>query len=205
MKKILCLLCIFLSTYAFSQHSWTEGTLYLKNGTVKTGLLKFPQVSKDLIAFNGKQKVKFKKNKKAKKQKYDHKQVDKVVFSFPDSDEATYVYIAVAKKKYELFEKIVEGKATLYARSVSYTRTVGHDFMTNQPVFYDFNDYDEFYVKKESENIASPLITLRISRSFKKRAMEYFANCPGLVAKLKDKTYRKEDIKEVVTIYNNCK
>ena len=64
MKKIVLLICILVSFQTFAQHGWTEGTLYLKNGTAKNGLIKFPRVSKDLISFSGKQKVKFKKYSK---------------------------------------------------------------------------------------------------------------------------------------------
>ncbi|MGH1387408.1 hypothetical protein [Kordia sp.] len=205
MKKIVLLICILVSFQTFAQHGWTEGTLYLKNGTAKNGLIKFPRVSKDLISFSGKQKVKFKKNKKAKKEKFDHKQVDKIVFTYEDSQTAVYRYIAVSNKKHELFKVITKGTTTLYARSVSYTSSpaVFHPG-TMQPIMYDFNDFDEFYVLKKGEKIALPLITIRISRSFKKRAMEYFADCPRVVAKLKDKTYRKEDVETVVKAYNNC-
>lgn len=204
MKKVIFLLCMFIGLQTFAQHNWTEGTIYLQNGTAKKGLIKFPRVSKDLIAFNGKQKVRFKKNRKAKKEKYDYTQVDKIVFTPSETETEIYEYIPVSKKKYQLFKRIVNGDAMLYARSVSYTTATAYHPGTLQPILYNFNDFDEFYVWKKGEKIASPLITIRISRSFKKRAMEYFADCPSLVNKLEDRTYRKENIKEVVTIYNNC-
>jgi hypothetical protein len=69
---------------------------------------------------------------------------------------------------------------------------------------YSFNDFNEFYVLKEEEKIASPLITARISRSFKKRAMEYFSDCPNLVSKLDEGIYVKDDVKDVVDEYNQC-
>ncbi|MEM6718329.1 MAG: hypothetical protein AAF611_03340 [Bacteroidota bacterium] len=207
MKKLLFLLCFIISIHAFGQHTWTEGTLHLNNGIVKKGLIIFPQVSKDLILFPKKQRVLFKANKKAKKEKYDHKNVEKVVFINADKEAEEYIYIPVSKKRHELFKKIVEGKATLYSRIVAYTEGSSGEqelSFTDDFVMTDLNDYGEFYVLREGEKIASPLITLRLSRSFKKRAMEYFSDCPEIVAKLKDKTFRQEDIKEVVTMYNQC-
>ncbi|MBC8755290.1 hypothetical protein H2O64_11435 [Kordia sp. YSTF-M3] len=206
MKNILFILCLCFSLQTFAQYDWTEGTLYLKDGTVKEGLIKFPKVSKDLIAFNGKQKVRFKKSKKEKKEKFDHTQVAKIVFTYADSETAIYQYIAVSEKMYQLFKVITEGNITLYARTVSYTTSSAVFFPgTLQPVTYDFNDFDEFYILKKGEKIALPLITMRISRSFKKRALEYFADCPRVVAKLKDKSYREQDVRTVVRAYNYCK
>jgi hypothetical protein len=80
-----------------------------------------------------------------------------------------------------------------------------HDGYVHQPVICNFEDYDEFYVHREGEKIAAPLITLRISRSFRKRAMEYFSDCSNVVTKLKERDYRKQDIETVVKAYNNCK
>ncbi|MEM6718330.1 MAG: hypothetical protein AAF611_03345 [Bacteroidota bacterium] len=204
MKKLLFFLCILLSTNAIGQHSWTEGTIYLKNGTIKQGLIKIPQISKDFIAFNGTQRVKFKTDKKARKEKFDHTQVEKVVFTTADGEAVAYIYIPVSEKKHELFTKIVKGKANLYARSVSYTESFAGDCPNGGMAFLNSGDYEEFYVWREGEKTASPLITLRISRSFRKRAMEYFADCPALVEKLENRSYRNENIEDVVKSYNNC-
>ena len=205
MKKLLLFLCFFISVHAIGQHSWTEGTVYLKNGTVKEGLLRITRVSKDYIAFNGKQRVKFKVNEEAKKEKYGHTQVEKVVFKNADAETVEYVYIPVSEKKYELFTKIVNGKADLYARIVSFTSGCYPAPVNRRWAPFNGNDSEEFYVWREGEKTASPLITLRVSRSFKKRAMEYFADCPALVEKLEDKSYGEENIEDVVKDYNNCK
>lgn len=205
MKKLLLFLCFFISIHAIAQHSWTAGTVYLKNGTVKEGLLRITRVSKDFIAFNGKQRVKFKATKEAKKEKFDHTQVEKVVFDNADAETVEYVYIPVSETKHELFTKIVNGKADLYARVVSFTANDCFPGTINRTwAMFNGDDSEEFYVWREGEKIASPLITLRISRSFRKRAMEYFADCPELVEKLEDRSYRDENIKDVVKTYNNC-
>ena len=205
MKKLLLFICFFISIHAIGQHGWTEGTIYLKNGTVKEGLITFPRVSKDYITFNRKQRVRFKTHKKAKRERFDHTQIAKIIFDYDDKASTEYVYIPTTEKKYELFEKIVTGKATLYARSVNYTGNVGSDGATGMSGVCTWEDYNEFYILREGEEIASPLITFRISRSFRKRAMEYFSDCPAIVEKLEDKSYKKDDIKDVVESYNNCR
>ncbi|MEM6684904.1 MAG: hypothetical protein AAF617_03825 [Bacteroidota bacterium] len=204
MKKLLLFLCFFISIHAIGQHKWTEGTIHLKNGIVKEGLLRITRISKDYIVFNGKQRVKFKANEKAKKEKYDHTQIDKVVFKNADEETVEYVYIPVSEKKHELFTKIVNGKADLYARIVSFTSRCYPAPVNRAWAPFNGSDSEEFYVWREGEKTASPLITLRVSRSFKKRAMEYFADCPAIVEKLEDKSYQEENIEDVVKAYNNC-
>lgn len=207
--KITFLFCFMTVALTYGQYSWTDGELVLKNGTTLKGQIKLPMISKNLIAFNGKEKVNYRKNKKSKKIKYDESQVEKVIVRNPDNEVAYFEYIQTSKRKKGLFKIISSGKATLYARSVSMT--------SSTPIYmagptggvwnhwvYSFSDFNEFYVLRKNEQIASPLITARISSSFKKRAMEYFEDCPELVSKLDKKTYVKENIKEVVEEYNAC-
>jgi len=157
----------------------------------------------------GKEKIKYRKNRKYKKTKYDENQVRKVIFRNSDTEVAYFEFIQTSEKKKGLFKVISSGKATLYARSVSITNSTpmymgGPNGGTWNHWNYSFSDFNEFYVLKEDEKIASPLITARISRSFKKRAMEYFFDCPNLVSKLDKRIYVKDDIKDVVDEYNAC-
>ena len=209
--KLTLLLTMVGMFFCYSQYSWTHGELILKDGTTLTGLIKLPTVSKDLIAFNGKEKVKFKTEKKAATQKYDETQVKQIVFKNPDAETAIFEYVPISKKKMGIFKIVTKGKATLYGKIVSFTNASGpaHVGSTSggAPMYYmySFNDFNEFYVIRENEPIASPLITIRISRSFRHRAKEYFADCPKVVSKLENKEYRKEDVKDMVEAYNTCK
>lgn len=208
-NKIILLLCALTLTFSYGQYDWTKGKLILKNGDTLIGQIKLPMISKDLIAINGKEKVKFRKNRKSKKVKYDEDQVQKVIFRNSDTEVAYFEYIQTSKNKRGLFKIISNGKATLYARSVSVSSSTpmymaGPNGGTWNHWHYSFNDFNEFYVSRKNEEIASPLITARISRSFKKRAMEYFSDCPEVVSKLEDRTYIKDDIKDVVDEYNEC-
>ncbi len=200
--KYKFLLFLFLSaSLSYGQYRWTNGQLVLKNGEILVGQIKLPMISKNLIAFNGKEKVKYRKKRKSKINKFDETQVKSVIFRRSDSEITYFEYIPISDNKKGLFQVITSGKATLYARSVSVTSA-------SAPAggfqVYSFNNFNEFYVLREGEELASPMITARLSRSFKKRAMDYFSDCSGLVAKLESKSFNKEDIKKVVEEYNNC-
>ncbi|MDC6387680.1 hypothetical protein PP182_03240 [Maribacter sp. PR1] len=200
--KYKFLLFLFLSaSLSYGQYSWTNGQLVLKNGEILVGQIKLPMISKNLIAFNGKEKVKYRKKRKSKINKFDETQVKSVIFRRSDSEIAYFEYIPISDNKKGLFQVITSGKATLYARSVSVTSASGP---AGGFQVYSFNNFNEFYVIREGEELASPMITARLSRSFKKRAMDYFSDCSKLVAKLESKSYNKEDIKKVVEEYNNC-
>lgn len=201
MKLIPLSLFILLSSVCYSQYNWTNGQLVLNNGETLNGQIKIPMVSKNLIAFNGKEKVSYRINRKSKKVKYGAEQVKMLIFKNSDSETAYFEYIPILENKKGLFQVITSGKASLYARSVSVTSASGP---AGGFQVYSFNNFNEFYVIRDGEELASPMITARISRSFKKRAMEYFSDCSALVAKLENKTYQKEDIKEVMEEYNRC-
>ncbi|MFI2742755.1 hypothetical protein ACG2LH_08450 [Zhouia sp. PK063] len=212
--KVTLLFCLLTVTLTYAQYDWTKGELILKSGDTLKGLIKLPMVSKNMIAFNGKEKVKFKKNRRSGTEKLDENEVDLVIFKNSDTEIAYFKYIPISKRKKGLFKIITSGKVSLYARKVSVAHsTVSYNTGINSGVMnsgvwtywtYAFSNFNEFYVLRKNEIIASPMITVRISRSFKKRATAYFSDCPELVSKLENKTYVANDIKEVVDEYNKC-
>ncbi|WP_428741223.1 hypothetical protein [Tenacibaculum sp.] len=197
-KKNLLLAIFFITfcEFSFSQYDWTQGEIILKGGKVIEGLIKLPILSKNFVNFNGKSIVKL-KNENGKKTKFHEHQVELIKFTYPDSKVAYYKYISVSKKRKEIFCIIITGKATLYGRLVGVS--------TSGPATMSFYDINEFYVIRNNEKIASPLITARPSKSFKKRSIKYFNDCPSLINKLKQKILTKKNIFEVVEEYNKCK
>ncbi|MBQ0787084.1 MAG: hypothetical protein KBT69_06275 [Oceanihabitans sp.] len=208
--KLTLLFCLLTISLSYSQYNWTEGELVLKNGSTLKGKIKLPMLSKNILAINGKEKVKYRTDRKSKTKKYDESQVAKVIFRKSDTEIAYFEYISTSKNKKGLFKVISAGKATLYARRVSISHStpmyMGAGPYTNTVNFwhYSFSDFNEFYVIREKEQIASPLITARLSSTFKKRAMTYFSDCPEVASKLEEKVYVKNDIKKVVDTYNQC-
>lgn len=207
--KITLFFCLLTISLTYGQYDWTKGELILKNGDTLKGQIKLPIISKNLVAFNGKEEVKYRKNRESNNIKYDETKVKKVIFRNSDTEIAFFEYVQTSKNKKGLFKVISSGKTTLYARSVSITSSTpiymgGSNGGTWNHWNYSFSDFNEFYILKEKAKIARPLITARISRSFKKRAMEYFSDCPNLVSKLDERIYVKDDIKDIVDEYNEC-
>ena len=201
LKNILSFLFFLLAIGSMlAQRGWIAGDIFLNNGDTKSGLVKISLVSKDLVALGGGGAVKFKPTKKGKKAKYRPAEIDHIILNDTNYG-GYYEYVAVSDKKKELFRAVVTGKAILYHRYVSMTSSTGG---TNGMMMTSTYEVDEYYVKRESETIAMPLITGRISKSFRHRAKNYFSDCPSLVAKLENQTYRKRDIEKVIMVYNRC-
>ena len=199
MKRNILLLLIFysMSFMSFSQYSWTNGEVILHDGETIVGEIKIPVISKDFVHFNGKSKVKVRNQLTGEKTIFDENQVKLIKFKYPGSKIAFYEYVPVSKNKKEIFCIISTGSVTLYGREVAITSS-GHASMS-------VHGMDEFYVQRSGEHIAKPLKTARPSRSFRKRAIEYFNDCPTVVNTLKSKKIKTADeIIAIVETYNEC-
>ena len=206
-KITLLLLINMIAVASYGQYDWTQGQLILKNADTLVGEIRLPMISKNIVAIHGEEKISFRKDRKSEKVKYGESQVDKVIFKKSDSEVAYFEYINLSDTKKGLFKIITKGKANLYARNVSIS---SGGYMTSGGVSggmwnYSTTDFNEFYILRENESAVSPLVTAGISRSFNKRAIEYFSDCPSLVSKLEAGIYGKNDILKVVEEYNkNC-
>lgn len=70
----LFFIVLFIATMGYSQYTWTDAVVTLKNGTVLTGEAQIPMQNKgigSLVKF--KERVKFRKEKGGKKTKHDIK------------------------------------------------------------------------------------------------------------------------------------
>ncbi|WP_324027692.1 hypothetical protein QSV08_07015 [Maribacter sp. BPC-D8] len=196
-RNIVLTFFFFINTFiSFSQYTWTNGEVILKNGKTITGEVKIPVVSKDLVHFNGKSKVRVKNNINGDKSVFNEDQVELIKFIYSEKEIAYFKYIPVSTKKKEIFCIVTTGAVTLYGRSVGMTST--------RPGTITFHNLNEFYAQRANEDIATPLLTARPSKSFKNRATEYLSDCPTLVSKLKNKILKKENIIAVVEEYNSC-
>jgi hypothetical protein len=206
-KITLLLLINMIAMASYGQYDWTQGQLILKNADTLVGEIRLPMISKNLVAINGEEKISFRKDRKSEKIKYGESQVDRVIFKNSDSEVAYFEYINLSDTKKGLFKIITKGKANLYARNVSMTSSsyMNYGSVSGGMLNYSSSAYNEFYILRENESAGSPLVTAGISRSFNKRAIEYFSDCPSLVSKLEANIYGKNDILKVVQEYNiNC-
>lgn len=202
-KNILATtLFLVMASTSFAQNGWISGEIFLKNGDSKSGLVKISKVSKDLIAIGGDQVVRFKPAKKGKKKKYRAPEIDHIILNEAGGAyNGFYEYVNVSDSRKELFRAVVTGKAILYQRNVTMTSSSGG---ANGMMMTSSYEVAEFYVLREGETLAMPLITGRISKSFRYRAVNFFADCPALVKKIENKTYRKKHVEQAVRAYNNC-
>lgn len=202
-KKIgITLLFLLTIPSVFSQIGWLEGEIFLTDGESKVGLVKITLVSKDLIAIGGDQAVRYKPARKGKKKKYRQAEIDHLIVTDTQGGyQGYYEYVKVSEDKKQLFRVVSTGTAILYHRHVNMSSSTGGG---NGVMMTSSYEVDEYYAKRETEDIASPLVTGRISKSFRKRAIAYYANCPSLIAQLENKTYRKRDVEKVATAYNQC-
>ncbi|SIS46713.1 hypothetical protein SAMN05421766_10244 [Zobellia uliginosa] len=181
---------------SFSQYTWTDGEIILKNGEIIVGEIKIPMVSKDLVHFNGKSKVRVKNKLNGDRTVFDENQVELIKFKYSESEIAYYKYIPVSKKKKEIFCIVTTGPVTLYGRAVGMT--------SSNPGIISFHSLNEFYAQRLGEEIATPLKTARPSKSLRKRAIEYFNDCPAIVYKLKSNKPSTDEIIAIVEEYNQC-
>ena len=122
-----------------------------------------------------------------------------------------------------LFEVVIKGKVSLYAiyhyqnpaMTVNNMTTLNGikttDVSTPYVLLKDKNAYGTsitYYLSKENEDYVTTIAyikSINVGKSFEKKAIEYFSDCPELVQKIKAKVFRKRDIEEIVKYYNsNC-
>ena len=109
MRSTLFIIGFLFSSLVYSQYSWTPAVVTLKNGSVLTGEAKIPQVGA-AFNFGGTEKVKFRTERKSKKQKYKIQEVDNILFTVTFNERVngerientafeTYVPVLISKRK----------------------------------------------------------------------------------------------------------
>jgi len=186
-----------LSITTIAAKEYYEASIYLKDGTTKSGLAK-------IVETETAEYVSFKKNDKSDVEKIEAIKVNKLVYSIEDK-KYEYVFIKVYKgwKQVETrgpiwLEVVNKGVATLYVTStVLYTR-VG----TATQGSATFHDY---YIIRKGEPAAKIIATIASAnnnQTFRAKAPLYFSDYPELANKIKNKEYTWKNLEEVVEIYN---
>jgi len=191
MKKI-AIIITFLFVLPMSAQK-QEATLFFKDGTEQSGWAKITNSNK----------IKFRKQKGAKKKVFNSKELNSILIK-EGEDEKEYVYKKTDKhNKVELLRVVIKGKINLFEK-------ITNGYMAGAPMagggmsgghHYSISNY---YVSRSdvyNVNLLFSTGTL-FGKSFKKKASEYFKDCPSLVKKLQDKVFRKGDLEKIVTYYN---
>lgn len=104
MKRLIAFaIFLFMAISSYSQYDWTEGKLILKNGDTLKGQMKLPIISKNLVAINGKEKVRYRKHRKAKKEKFDETRVEELIFKNSDFETGYFRHIQTSENKKRSF------------------------------------------------------------------------------------------------------
>ena len=176
-----------------------------------------PQAQGGLVIRIGskKEKVRFRPNKKAKKQKFVANDVSEIIFHTEEAGDVKFVPVTLRdKQKNAVFmqELTKNGNVKLYARTVYYQSSMpmygasggGAPMITHY--HYTYGNLNEFWVDKAGDDQMHNIVngTIRF-KSYKNRLLEVFGDCPDLVSSLEEKEYEREDLPALVDAYNACK
>lgn len=197
--RILLILLLSSSLFANAQYEeWGNGRIYLKDGAVLEGLVRFYYFSDSPVLSNEKMRYKTERNNPSKK--IVAKDVDSIKFNIPFTErvkgklvkktrDVTFLSIPKNKKKtnFGYAELVIDGKVKLLKRSYVDKRTT---MAKKQTLLF-----------KEGGLV----ITFDIIKSFKKSIQQYFNDCPELNVKIEKKIFRRKDLVKIVEFYNsNC-
>ena len=222
MFKRLTLVFIISITFTqlYAQYGWTDAVVHLKNGKTLKGEASIPMMSAGINL--KKEQLKYRATRKGKKTKYAPEEIDSAIFTIVYKERVngkriqktrveTYIPIFLNEKKTKqgFAEILVEGKLRLVGRTVM-VQNAGTWQNTGAPgsaptyVPGYMGSHNQVMLFREGRK-AQVFNQVSLSKSFRKRAMEYFSDCPSLQAKLNNKEYKKEDLQAIVRYYNsNC-
>ena len=193
MKLVTTITCLVILISSLTTAQKTKAELIFKDGTRLEGLGRLT---------NDKQ-IRYRKSVDHKKKTFSFAEVDTLKL-LADGRLQLWVQVRV-KNKYEpkILELTVVGKNVFcYEESQMVYRT--SNTVNNGMGIGDFATETFIYLRKPGEAMAIPIITNDfIFRSFRKRASEYFADCPELADKIRKRELRKREIKEIIEFYNN--
>jgi len=222
MRSTLFIIGFLFSSLVYSQYSWTPAVVTLKNGSVLTGEAKIPQVGA-AFNFGGTEKVKFRTERKSKKQKYKIQEAANILFTVTFNERVngerientafeTYVPVLISKRKRKdylgFMQEVVVGGVSLYGRTVTQNNGAwmpGAAGTIAVPIYTgNWSQHNQLWVCRDGKE-AELINHVSLFKGFKKRAAEYFEDCPSLVTQLEGRDLKKSDLKEIVEFYNaNC-
>lgn len=198
LKLVVLTIVIFTCSTTTTQAQKTRAKLVYKDGKVVKGI-------GNLVSKN---RIRFRTSKKERTKKLELSLFDRV-YIYNAAETQVYTEIAIkGKKKKKVVEIMAEGdKLTLYRIAQVGVSTGPMVGAGGGPMMMHSYTVKNFYVKRAGETEASHLGSNQLfTKNFKKAASEYFKDCPSLVKKIKEKEFKKRDLKVIVDYYNeDCK
>ena len=200
--------------------------LFLLLGVMATGCTLYPAILylKDGTELKGHgntygdHSVRF-KTKGSKMQTYPLEELKKVVL-YEGDEKNTYVAIKIKGKRqyyhgkmhyYHTVRQVIEGPVSLYEYRILGGEPPGSFGPVGvgpggMMVGGGTSTVTKYLVKRKNEPEATLLSPNNIfSKSFKNAAIDYFQDCPSLVEKIRNRTFKKKNVEALVKYYNyNC-
>ena len=110
--------------------------------------------------------------------------------------------------KLGFFELLVDGNLKLLGRTILIQSASGWNGVSNtpggpptyMPGYMGSHNEAMFYKEGKKPEVFS---RLSLTKSFRKKAMDYFKDCSVLKNKIDKKEFKREDLQEIVKFYNS--
>lgn len=193
MKHLIFIFILLISVNSIAQKLKAE--LVFKDGRTVIGLGEPAQ--KNLI--------RFRKEKKAKKEFFTFEQVDtlKVYYDF---NPTIFVYQRIKGKTYpKLLELANVGKNVIvYRDNTLGFITFSNGGATNRAGTGRTVNLTHSFVRKPNDDEATHLGSNDwMSKNFKKAASSFFSDCPQLIKKIENRELKKKNLMAIIDFYNN--
>ncbi|CAM3703621.1 hypothetical protein FLGE108171_11200 [Flavobacterium gelidilacus] len=194
-RKSFFLLILLASFFSFSQDQ--EATIFFKDGDSIQG-----------FAMIKNEKIKFRISLDDKPDTWDSESVSKVEF-YGFNIKKTFEYVKLSKhdKKPKLLEVLIKDKVSLYLETI-YTYSTGSNSGRGILPYYGSGGItkkvseENHYVKRTTDEFPT-CINCYVLGSWKKKALEYFMDCPGLIKKINNHELREIHLVDIVYFYND--
>jgi len=199
--------------FGFSQYNedWEKAKVFLKDGTILKGEARLSMPSSKTVSGSN-ESLRFTEGRKKPIQTFKAKVIDSIIFKLDyrtkvngkkvdQKRSAKYITFYKNKNKSKLgfAELLIDGELRLLTRSVSHSNNSGG--MNNG---FTISMFEQQLIQFRNEVPLEIYNTVKME-SFKKRAMEYFQDCPSLVSKIEAKTFKSDDLAVILKYYNdNC-
>jgi hypothetical protein len=198
----LFLFLCFLSFLHTQAANYVPAKIYLRNGTVKSGLA-------NLLNSNRDKTVKFKTGESSSDETILATDISSLIYSVGE-EEYAFEYLknykfnnkTLAKETWHLV--MLKGFVTLYISGFSDMKVKKADLI------FTFVETKYYTVRRKDEQVVTILVLQWLqggvdNNYFLKRAKDYFSDYPDLVEKLDKKEFSWEDVGKIVTLYNEWK
>ncbi|MEM5563607.1 hypothetical protein WNY78_00755 [Psychroserpens sp. AS72] len=203
MKRFLFLAILMISTIVFAENSSTaeatfdayeEATIHFHDGTSIRGFGK--------ITYNS--SIKFKTTEDGEPDTWTELML-KGITLHRELDDIDFLYVNVKNRSMmQLLEVIELGEISIFVNVSPSTQSTSTTFnnstgLLNSTTTFQNPNY-EFFLKKDNESEAIRLFGII---NFRKKAIEFFKNCPQIVDRLNERKYKRGHIIEMVYYYND--